>query len=235
MNEIDAPAGREVHLHARVRRQRFLAIAAAAAAAVAVGVVAGLPAWLNGGPARHSPAAAPAPSPTDDVRAQTAGCADAVPPPTAYATQPANQTALDDVAQRIYRHVQARFVDVFTGLEMRQEADAVRVYSKPSAAFDAWILDTFADQCVEVAEARYSAPELQAFVDQVEADRSHWKARGIQLNTVSVSMDGTVTLGVDPERVEAARREIPSRYPFRVLIVAEGPIALLNARPGTGT
>lgn len=194
-----------------------------------------LPAWLNGRPARHSPATAPAPSPTGDARARTAGCANAVPPPTAYATQPANQTALDDAAQRIYRHAQAHFADVFTDLELRQEADSVRVYSKPSAAFDAWILDTFADQCVEVVEARYSAPELQAFVDQVEADLSHWKARGIQLNTVSVSRDGTVILGVDPERVEVARREIPSRYPFRVLIVAEGPISLLNARPGTDT
>jgi hypothetical protein len=42
----------------------------------------------------------------------------------------------------------------------------IRVYRKPSAEFDAWVVSAFAADCVEVVDARYSEKELRAWVER---------------------------------------------------------------------
>jgi hypothetical protein len=234
---LPEPRDRVAAVRERVRRRRaLLTTACAAAAAAAVGVVGFVPVWLGGETAQQSPAAAPAPRATGAPQAATAGCGarPSTPVPDVSGTpHPANQAALDDIAQRVRSHAQARYADVFADLEIQERESRVRVYRKPSPDFDKWVLDEFAADCVELLDAQYSASELQAFVDRVEADRSYWSSRGVEFNTVSVRVDGTVFIGVDGSVLKRASRALPSRYPFPVVVTEEGPVDLLGGDPGS--
>ncbi|GAA1825227.1 hypothetical protein HC028_24555 [Planosporangium flavigriseum] len=222
------PSDRVEAVGARVRRYRQRMAVATGAAVIGVALAAGLPARLA--VPRHPTAAGPvvtSPSPADDGVVRTAGCTGRTSPPAnsiAGTPQPANQEFLSVLAGRIRTYAEAHFADLFTDVGMRQETNRIRVYRKPSAAFDNWIRHDFATECVEMVDAPYSAPELQAFLGQVEADRAYWKAHGIQFNRVSVDDSGTVTIGVEQARLEQARREIPSHYNFPVVIDEADPV-----------
>ncbi len=83
-------------------------------------------------------------------------------------------------------------------------------------------------QVIEWRSSRFE--EVRALSDRVHADRGYWQGRGIDLNAVSVGVDGTVTVGVGPGQVDAASAELADRYRTRVVVREEGPVA-----PGIGT
>jgi hypothetical protein len=125
--------------------------------------------------------------------------------------QPANQEHLDGVADRLQPYARAHFATVYSGLELRSEQDRLRVYRKPSADFDAWMLREFKSECVEAMDARHSEKELSALGDRVSADIAYWKAHGVQVSYISVKNDGTF-VEVGTTDLARAKRELPSRY-----------------------
>jgi hypothetical protein len=140
--------------------------------------------------------------------------------------QPANQNELDALADRLQPYAQARFADVYTGLELRSEQDRIRVYRKPSTDFDAWVVRVFAADCVELVDARYSEKELAALADRVAADLPYWRAKGVPVNSVGAKPDGS-GIEVGTTDVERTRRELAQRYGPDVPVIvvyAEPPV-----------
>jgi hypothetical protein len=203
---LPEPADRVAAIGGRVRRGRIVITGLATVAVV--GVVAGLLA----GPAETS-------RPFGAAVLRTPGCA---------ASAPADQPGLDRTATRLRPEAESRYADSFADLEI---TDRLRVYRKPSAGFDAWVMKDFAADCVELVDAPYSGRELQAFRDRVDADRDYFEKQGIVLNSVSVDVDGTITIGVDADQVGKAEDRIPGRYATHVVIVEEGPVPPAILRP----
>lgn len=171
--------------------------------------------------------AAQAPGVSTDGMVRTAGCATATSPPAMSidgTPQPANQNYLDGIAGRLEPYAQAHFADVYSGLELRSAQDRIRVYRKPSASFDAWVLGQFTTDCVELADARFAKAELSALVDRVAADFGYWRAKQVAVNTVSAKVDGS---GVEVGTTDVARatRELPRRYGTSI------PITVVYAAP----
>jgi hypothetical protein len=166
------------------------------------------------GCARPGPGPPPVADRDPDGIVRTAGCATATSPPAtsiAGTPQPANQNELDALAGRVQPYAQAHFAEVYAGLALRSEQERIRVYRKPSADFDAWIVGTFAADCVEVVDARYSERELRVWVDRVAADMPGWQAQGIPVNSVSGRIDGS-GIEVGTTDVERVKRELAQRY-----------------------
>ncbi len=198
-----------------------------ATAAVALGL-AGAVASCGGRTSGH--AAAPA-AKAEPVR--TAGCATHTVPPTTdpETQQPANESALTAVADRIEPRAQERYPEVYAGLEIVPEQDRLRVYRKPSAELDAWVLRDFRAECVELVDAPHSAVELSALQSRIENDFDYWDQHGVHIETVVSRQDGTA-VEVGTADVNKARIELPKRYGTAIQIVvnSEGP-----QRPGAGT
>jgi hypothetical protein len=159
----------------------------------------------------------------------TAGCATATSPPAMSidgTPQPANQEALDALAGRVESVAKARFADVYTGLELRQEQNRLRVYRVPSTAFDSWLVGTFKDDCLEVVDAAHSAQELDALVSRISGDSAYWQAQHIPISTVSPRVDGS---GIDVTTTEVARasQALVQRYGTAV------PIKVVYGEPPT--
>jgi hypothetical protein len=204
---LPEPADRAAAVAGRVRRGRIVTtgLATVALAGVVAGVLLAQPTDTS----RHLGAAV----------LRTPGCA---------ASAPADQPGLDRTATRLRPEAESRYADSFADLEI---TDRLRVYRKPSAGFDAWVMQDFAADCVELVDAPYSGRELQAFRDQVDADRDYFEKQGIDLNSVTVDVDGTITIGVDADQVGKAKDRIPGRYATHVVIVEEGPVPPAILRP----
>jgi len=220
---LPEPVDRIAAVGARVRRTRTVRMAAttaAAAAVLGVALVAGLAGVLPGRSGAGTSVAGGADSSPLAVSAQTAGC-------RGQASMTADGAELDRLATQLRSEAEPRFADSFANLEI---TDRLRVFRKPSGDFDAWVVQEFAAQCVELVDVPYSGRELQQFHDEVEADRSYWRQQGIQLNSLTVGVDGTITIGVDSKVFEKAKEKIPPRYATRVIVQEEGP-----APPAIGT
>jgi hypothetical protein len=164
---------------------------------------------------RRDAAAPGAPvDPSGDGVVRTRGCATATSPPAMSidgTPQPANQNALSAIAGQIQPRAEKDFADVYAGVRLVQERDRIQVFRKPSADFDRWIVRDFAADCVEVLDARYSARELRAMQDRIEADMDHWRQRGIRVNTIGADfVRGVIVVGTQDE--DRARQELPARY-----------------------
>jgi hypothetical protein len=145
---------------------------------------------------------------------RTAGCGlpTTAPAMTVDGTpQPANQGALDEIADRVQAYSAGHFSGVYTGVEIRSKTNRIRVYRVPSADFDAWILKEFANVCVEVANSTHSRQELTALQQRIADDVDYWKGRGIPINTISAATDGS-GVEVTTTNVAEASKELPARY-----------------------
>lgn len=181
-----------------------------------------------------SPAPPPSPDPTGPV-VLTAGCATADPGaanPDEHGL-PANQPRLMDVHARLEPEAKRRFRKVYAGMRLASPRDRVEVFRKPSPAFDRWVLREFADECVEVRDAAYSAVEISSRADQVMADRAYWAGRNIEIVSVSYDYTGrTLPVAVLGD-VARARAEFPERYGAGVPV--EVSEAVGRPRPLVGT
>ncbi|MCM4080707.1 hypothetical protein [Paractinoplanes hotanensis] len=216
---LPEPENRIAAVSARVRRTRR-AWTGGALAAVAIGaaLVAGLP-GLVGQSDGGTPAAGQATPGT--VTARTDGCDEP-------SSAPADQAGLADINNRLWAAGEARFADSFG--ETLTLSDRVRVFRKPSTEFDSWVKGEFRAACVEMANSVYSARGVQAILDRVEADRAFWESKGLAFRTLSVDVNGTITVGVDPNKVDRAQTELQARYDNPVVVEPQKEVA-----PATGT
>jgi hypothetical protein len=176
-------------------------------------------------------------APARDGVLRTDGCVTHTSAPAtsvAGTPQPANQEALDALAQRIQPYAEQHFAGVYAGLEVVSATDRLRLYRTPSADFDSWISRDFRHDCVEVADAPHSQRELRTLTDRVIADMDYWKSHGLQLNSVSARYDGSA-VEVGTLDVDRARQELPRRYgtDAPITVVKRGPVTpdLLPLRP----
>jgi hypothetical protein len=174
-----------------------------------------------------SPSPGDSPSPGASSVLVTDGCATATSPPAMTidgTPQPANQEALDALAQRIQPYAETHFADVYTGLELRSEQNRLRVYRVPSSTFDSWLLGTFAADCVEVVDAAHSAREVNALATKITDDHAYWQSQHISINTVSPRVDGSA-VDVTTTDVDKASAALLARYGTAI------PIAVTKGDP----
>ena len=153
-----------------------------------------------------------------DSPAVTAGCSAQNANPSA----PVDDTDLNIVADEIRPKAQADFKDVYAGVEVVSEDSRVRVYRKPSGAFDDWIRKTFAERCVELANAKHSAAELATLTAKVEGDIGYWAELGINITGTAAKQDGSaLVVGVEKDVVGRAKKELPERYGTDIPIIIE--------------
>ena len=225
--DLPEPPDRLAAVARRSRHQRRLAIGAAAAttAVVLVGAFA-----VNRGADRAAGELVPGtgvsavPSPTDSVL-RTAGCAtypDAGPTEIGGTPVSGNSELTNELNNRIYPYATENFADVFAQPAVT-DIGRLRVYRKPSAAFDAWIMSEFATDCVEIADAKMSAAEMTAVMGEIDEDAAYWRDRGIVLQSVGGDpVTGDIEISVPEEVLDRARREIPPRYPhLRITVSTE--------------
>ena len=156
----------------------------------------------------------PSASPAPGRMVRTAGCAAATSPPamTVDGTpQPANQEYLDGVAGRLRPFARAHFAGVYSGLELRSAQNRLRVWRKPSAAFDAWMLREFKSECIEAVDARHSEQELGALSNRIAADMQYWDKHGVPVSFFSAEGDGSA-VEVGTTDVARTKREFTLRY-----------------------
>ncbi|MGI5238042.1 hypothetical protein [Dactylosporangium sp. CA-139066] len=197
----------------RIRARRVLA--AGLGAAVAIGAAVTVTWAVARGPDGGSVA-----SPV--VRTLGCGANNRVTPDTPGPTPfPANQESLNELLNRIGDGGQQRFADVYTGVELDLPADLVRVYRRPSPAFDAWVTGQAGPQCVEIVGAAHSRRELEALRDRVFGDADALRAAGVRFASIAITEDGHLELHT--QDIEAGRREIAARYgPDAPIVVAPG-------------
>jgi len=221
----DGTAGKE-----RVRRhRRRMAVVASAAL---VGLVVGLPMLA----AKRDSQRTDTPVAKADGVLRTAGCGvvSYPPGPSVNGEAAGNKQEIDALVARIEPYVVAHFRDIYTGLELDNDHDLVRVYRLPSAEFDNWIRAEFADACVEVATARHSLDGTAELSQRIDDDSRYWSDRGIEIYLTHVALDGTVVVGVRAGDVRKAQRELPARYGNAIPIaveVGDQPVALETCTP----
>lgn len=162
-------------------------------------------------------------SPADDML-RTSGCATyPVAGPTRVGGTPVsgNSDLVNELNNRIFPYATANFADVFAVTEIT-DIGRLRVYRKPSAEFDTWIMRNFAQDCVEIADAKASAAEMSQKSREIEDDSAYWIGRGIRIQAIGGSpVNGVIEVSVPKEVLVLARQEIPQRYPhLRVAVLA---------------
>jgi hypothetical protein len=226
--ELPAPPDRVAAVRRRSRRQRRNAAIASAGLAVLVGLGGtwwalapkGSPGRVTGDPSVRTSA------PRTDGVLETPGCATySNAPTTAIQGTPVigNSDIINDLNNRLVPYATAHFGDVYALTEVETDIGRLRVYRKPSAAFDAWMMREFARDCVEIADAKASAQEMEAWSRRIiDDDRAYWSNRGISIQTVSGNpVTGVVEVGVSAKGLARARSELPAHYPGAQIVVVE--------------
>ena len=217
--DLPQPIDRVAAVKRRVRRQRQWVVAVAAAAVTGVVLVGGTVLASRGeqrsGPLPPPIGVTPPPVPADGVL-RTPGCANyPVAPPTKIDGTPVsgNSEVTNEQNNKIFPYATSHFPDAFALTEVT-DTGRLRVYRKPSAAFDAWIMRDFASECVEIADAKMSSVEFSQVLNLVLADAGYWHGRGIEILSVGGSPAvGDVIVGVTAASLEKARQQIPAHYP----------------------
>ncbi len=209
--DLPPSADRIASIRRRANRQRALA-AGGITAAVTVTVLAGTPLILNlASPGPLGSVGAPAPTSTTLIR--TEGCG------TTGATT-TSQSDASEIAQQISSHAEAHYAEVYADAALQETGPPVRVYRKPSPSFDAWVRATFSNECIELADAAYSAKELESWSSRVSGDEGFWDEHGINLASVGTDpVHGVVRVGASD--VEKLRRLLIERYGSEAPLVAE--------------
>jgi hypothetical protein len=230
---MPSPQDRVGSVIQRARRQRQATIVAAAAVLtgiVALGTVPFFRAALadpppigpgTGGGTTGSPTTSPT-GRTDGVL-ETPGCT-GYNPPTATMVDGTpvapNQEALSELAMRIQPYAMSHFGDVFATVEFRPDG-RLRLNRKPSRALDAWVMREFAAECVEIADAKATSSEMEAWARRI--DIRYWERRGIRIYTMGGDpVDGILVIEVAEPDLARAREEIPKKYPDLPIRVEKG-------------
>jgi hypothetical protein len=148
---------------------------------------------------------------------RTKGCATATSTPSQLGNtgQLANMDKLMKLYERLDPAARSRFGSVYVETRLALMRDRIQVYRVPSTQFDRWVLDTFAADCVEVLDAKFSAAQAAAWEQRIvnDIESGYWKQRGIGVASVSHDVArGVVVVGV-LDHLDQARVAVPSRYP----------------------
>jgi hypothetical protein len=202
-------------------RPHRLAIAVTALVIVIVLVAV---AWVLHRVTGPGPTGAAGPVPSSDGVLRTAGCATySNQGPTQIDGTPVsgNDGVVNELNKRITPYATEHFADVWAEPSIT-DLGRLRVYRKPSAAFDAWIMHDFAGSCVEIADAKQSAADMEQQQRRIDKDLQYWNGRGIDISAVrSNPIDGTVIIAVPADEVARAQQEIPARYPDLFITVSD--------------
>ncbi len=226
--DLPAPPDRLAAVRRQVeRRRQRMAVAGAGLAIVVVGglgVVAFQPGHGDqpvGSQSFPGPTSPATPSSTisssaapSDVVLRTAGCHGPAGNAIVTPSPGSSNTDIGALLQRMQPYVSAHFNDVYAGGSYTEVPGTLRVYRKPSAAFDTWIMEEFAQDCVEVVDAEYSLAEMNNFIARFWDDADYWSERGIGITTIhGDAKNGVLEVTVTPESVDQARQEMPARFP----------------------
>jgi hypothetical protein len=210
------------------RSRRWLGIAAIALATAIVLVTGAL---LVSRHRNGAPSGAAGPSLTSSASAapgdgvlRTPGCATYVNQgPTQIQGTPVsgNDEIVNALDRRIEPYARKNFADVWAE-PMITDQGRLRIFRKPSAAFDAWIMHDFASDCVEIADAKASAAEMEQQVERVVNDGAYWRSQGIQINSAGGdAINGRVMVFVPPDEVAKAQQLMPQHYPDLKLAIGD--------------
>jgi hypothetical protein len=168
-------------------------------------------------------------APSDGVL-RTLGCGGRAGNAIATPSPGTSNSDISGLLLRMRPYLSDHFSDVYAGGSYTDVPGALRVYRKPSAAFDAWIMQEFARDCVEVVDAKYSLADMNKFIGRLWDDADYWSERGIDITMVNGdAKNGVLEVTVTPESVDQARQKMPARYP-------DVPIAIKAADVvGSGT
>ncbi len=230
---LTPPADRINQVDRRVRRSRRVAMVSTVAAMVTAILIGGAfltdkltgtrPAPMGVGASSVRPSLT-----TADGILRTGGCATYhTAGPTTIAGTPVdgNSAIVNDLNNRVVSYAMEHFSSVYALTELVSDIGVLRVYRVPSAAFDEWAMRELAHDCLQIADARSSAVEMEATAHHISDDRSYWSKNGIHVLSVSGNpIDGTLEVAVPAKDLDKARRDIPRHYPsLQVRIVAGGP------------
>jgi hypothetical protein len=232
--DIPSPPDRVGTVIARARRQQRAVVVAVAAVLTGIVAIGGVSLLRALSP--EAPIVEPGlggqdttPTPRADGVLETPGCVGYRPNmATMQDGTPVapNQEALSELAMRVQPYAMSHFADVWAQAEMRPDG-RLRLYRKPSAEFDAWIMRDFAAECIEVTDAKATEKEMEAWARQI--DVRYWERRGIEIFTVGgTPVNGVLVVEVAEEDLAAARAQIPKRYPDLEIRVRAGVPVTFN-------
>lgn len=157
--------------------------------------------------------------------AMNSGCADrSAAPPTASA--PANDSVLDEAAQRVQPILDQTFPETFAGLVLDHGGHAMIIYRRPDSALDERIRRELPGVRIVFRDAQYSRADMQRFIQQLQADDARWRQRGIHLNGAAPNPDGTGVEVFTSDSDVRVQRELASYYP-QMTIKASNQTAIL--------
>jgi len=131
---------------------------------------------------------------------------------------------------RIQQAGESTFRDVFAGLETVQDKGYAIVYRVPSPKFDAFIRESAGDECVLVQDVAFSNARLRVLQDRIVADVEFWRKRGIAINLISASYDGSGVV-VGTLDVAKAEVELPRHYATEIPIIVRTQSPMVPAGP----
>jgi hypothetical protein len=126
-------------------------------------------------------------------------------------------------------YARAHFAEVYAGLA--DYSPRLLVYRKPSAAFDAWITNDYANACVTVIDAPHSAIELKAWSDRITADVRYWWSIGVPIDGWGPMAQGTGVEVITTD-VDKVCRSLPRRYGYDapIIVMEGGPFSAQSVR-----
>jgi hypothetical protein len=125
---------------------------------------------------------------------------------------------LDAAAQAI-GGVAVRFKNSYTGLALSPEHNAIFVYRRPEAAFDAAARVAANGTTLVFCDAVRSRSELDGLAAQIAADNEHGQ-NGFTVYAVAIELDGYLSVGTD--KPDLARPYRQARYGAAVRDVTPG-------------
>ncbi|MER7844248.1 hypothetical protein ABTZ03_09925 [Kitasatospora sp. NPDC096077] len=138
------------------------------------------------------------------------------PSPLSYATTP--QSDLERAGQAIEYMAMAKYRDHYFGTCRDTSTNTLYLMRVPGSGLDAAAASMVTDWPgvkLQFAVAAGSRDELSAFGARIRADRADWLAKGVEIEAVTVAIDGTGVV-VDTPQWQTAAEQIVATYGPRV-------------------
>jgi hypothetical protein len=147
--------------------------------------------------------------------------------PTSSST---NDPNLSQAAASIGPQLSQSFPATFAGIELDQMRHTIVIYRKPDTALDSYVKEHLSSVSVEFRDAKFSLTTMQDAVKKVTGDIEYWKGRGVDIQTVTPTPDGS-SVEIGTPQAGAAATMIEDRYPGIVVKVVERTLNYDVAKP----
>ncbi|MET7708682.1 hypothetical protein [Micromonospora sp. NPDC005413] len=147
------------------------------------------------------------------------------PPPPSNTPDPGQsywpgQEDVSDAATTVEDASAPRWPDAYAGVSVDLPARTLLVHRIPTPGLDAAVRAMVPAVTVRFVDAKHSARTLDTWVEQVRADESSWRRRGITLYGTSTTIGECVDIEVEHPQRDAAK--FTARYPRMTLCVQQG-------------